>query len=98
MSAEVVGTIKLIMDEETFKSGFVKRDFVVTTDEKYPQNLKFSVVKDKTKLLDKFSVGDIVKVSYNLRGSEYKGRYYVELNAWAIYGKSSPNTGNGFPF
>lgn len=52
---EAVGKIKLISETQNFPSGFSKREFVVTTgDSKYPQDLKFGVVKDKRSLLDDY--------------------------------------------
>ena len=84
MSYEAAGTIKVVMDTQTFDSGFSKREFVVTTKEQYPQDLKFELVKDKISLIDKYKTGDDVKVSFNLRGNEYNGRYFVNLGAWKI--------------
>lgn len=82
---EATGTIKLIEDVQTFGSGFTKREFVVTTEhDKYPQDLKFEVVKDKCSLLDAFEAGQKVLVNFDIRGNEYKGRYYVNLSAWKI--------------
>jgi hypothetical protein len=84
MSYEATGTIKVVMDTQTFDSGFSKREFVVTTKEQYPQDLKFELVKDKISLIEKYKTGDDVKVSFNLRGNEYNGRYFVNLGAWKI--------------
>lgn len=84
---EANGTIKLIEETQTFPSGFSKREFVVTTDnDKYPQDIKFEVMKDKCELLDNYEIGQPVKVSFDIRGNEYKGRYYVNLNAWKLEG------------
>lgn len=84
MSYEATGTIKVISDLQTFDSGFTKREFVVTTQEQYPQDLKFELVKDRTSLIDSFKTGDKVKVSFNIRGNEYNSRYFVNLGAWKI--------------
>ena len=81
---EVKGTIKLINETQTFDSGFTKREFVVTTPEEYPQDIKIEVVKDKCALLDTFKVGDVVNVAINLRGNEYNGKYYVNIQGWKI--------------
>lgn len=82
---ELEGTLKHILDVQTFASGFSKREFVVEVpDGKYPQMIKFECVKDKTSLTDGFSVGDAVKVAFDIRGSEYKERFYVNLNAWKL--------------
>ena len=84
MSYELQGSIKLIDELQTFASGFTKREFVVTTDDRFPQDIKFGCLKDKTSLLDQFKVGDQVNVFFDIRGNEYKGRHYVDLTAWKI--------------
>lgn len=81
---EAQGAIKVINDTQTFGSGFTKREFVITTDSKFPQDIKFEIVKDKCEWLDKFSVGQQVTVSFDIRGNEYNGKYYVNLNCWKI--------------
>jgi hypothetical protein len=82
---ETEGTLKLLYDTQTFASGFAKREFVVEVpDGKYPQMLKFECVKDKIPMLDGMKIGDPVKVAFDIRGSEYKERFYVNLNAWKI--------------
>lgn len=91
MSYEVSGKLKAKMDEQTFSSGFSKREFVVTTEEQYPQDIKMEFIKDKCSLLDNYKIGQSVKVSFNLRGNEYDGKYYVNLQAWRIEeGESKP--------
>jgi len=81
---EMEGSVKLIYDTQTFPSGFQKREFVITTEDKYPQDVKFEVMKDKCSMLDAYKTGAWVKVSFDIRGNEYKDRYYVNLNAWKI--------------
>lgn len=78
------GTVKVIEDTQTFSSGFAKREFVVTTEDKFPQDIKFECTKEKIELVDKLRTGDKVKVSFNIRGNEYKGRYFVNLQAWRV--------------
>jgi len=82
---EATGTIKVIFDEQSFPSGFTKREFVVTTQhERYPQDLKFELVKEKCALIDSFKVGQPVSVNFDIRGNEYNGKYFVNLSAWKI--------------
>ena len=82
---EASGTIKLINDTQTFPSGFSKREFVITTEhDKYPQDLKFEVVKDRCDMLDEYEVGQRVQLNFDIRGNEYKDRYYVNLSCWKI--------------
>jgi single-strand DNA-binding protein len=84
MSLELKGKIKVVFDKQTFGSGFEKREFVITTNEQYPQDVKFEVVKDKCSSLDAYQVGQEIDVHFNVRGNEYQGKYYVSLQAWKI--------------
>jgi len=82
---EAAGTLKWIGDAQAFASGFTKREFVVTTaHDKYPQDLKFEVVKDKCAMLDSFACGQKVQVSFDIRGNEYNGKYFVNLSCWKL--------------
>jgi len=82
---EAAGKIKVINETQSFASGFTKREFVVTTaHDKYPQDLKFEIVKDKCSQLDAFEVGQDVQVSFDIRGNEYNGKYFVNLSCWKI--------------
>lgn len=85
MNENYEGTIKVIFDTMTFDSGFKKREVVITsTDEKFPQDVKFEFSKDAVDKLNEFKVGDTVKIAYSIRGNEYNGKYYVNLSAFAI--------------
>jgi single-stranded DNA-binding protein len=93
---EIEGTLKVISETQSFASGFTKREFVVEVEDgKYPQMIKFEVVKDKTALLDQLSEGDPVSVAFDIRGNEYNGRYYVNLNAWKVERGSGGGSGSG---
>jgi hypothetical protein len=82
---EMTGKVKVVMDEVTFPSGFNKREFVVTSeDDRYPQDIKFECVKERTAMLSNLKEGQRVKVSFDLRGNEYNGRYFVNLSAWRV--------------
>jgi Domain of unknown function (DUF3127) len=82
---ESSGKLKWIGTTQSFASGFTKREFVVTTaHDKYPQDLKFEVVKDKCSLLDNFEIDQEVQVSFDIRGNEYNGKYYVNLACWKL--------------
>lgn len=97
---ELSGNVKAIFDEQTFGSGFNKREFVVTTEaDKYPQDIKFECVKDKVELVSKLKTGDKVKVYFDLKGREWQGKYFVNLNAWKIdYGAAEPASSEPPPF
>ncbi len=94
---EISGKLKEIFDPQEFKSGFTKREFVVTTQEQYPQDIKLELYNDKCDLINSFSKGQNVKVEFNLRGNEYNGKYFVNLNAWRITGEEAGGSGASAP-
>lgn len=90
MAYELEGALKEVFETKTFGKGFTKREFVVTVsrgaEDRFPQHIKLSLVKDKVGLIDRFNVGQKVKVTFDLRGNESNGRYFTDLQAWKIEG------------
>jgi len=84
--SEVIGSIIHIGNTETVGSAgtFKKRLLVVKTDEQYPQEVPIDFVQDKCEVLDKYAVGQSVKVGINIRGNSYNGKWYCSLNGWRI--------------
>lgn len=84
-------TIKSIDELKTFDSGFSCVNFVVTTEEQYPQTLQLQANKEKAENLIKYNkVGDKVDCSINLRGREWtnpEGKTVVfnTIEAWKIF-------------
>lgn len=99
MAYELEGTIKEIFETKTFGKGFTKREFVVTTsrgpEDRYPQHIKLSLIKDKVGLIDRFQVGQRIKVTFDLRGSESNGRYFTDLQAWKVEGAEGGGPSGG---
>jgi hypothetical protein len=81
---EMSGAVKVVFEVMTFGSGFTKREFVLTTEDNYPQAVKFVCVKENTALLNGLQPGARVKVAFRIRGNEYKERYFVDLQAFKI--------------
>jgi hypothetical protein len=85
MAYELTGKIKLIQDPKTFDSGFTKREMVVIVEDgKYPQEINLEFVQDKVALLDSLQPGQNVTVSFDIRGREYNGRYFNNLQGWKV--------------
>lgn len=85
MAYDLTGKIKLIQPAKTFDSGFTKREMVVIVEDgKYPQEINIEFVQDKVSLLDKLQVGEEVTVTFDIRGREYNGRYFNNLQGWKI--------------
>lgn len=85
MAYDLTGKIKLIQDAKTFDSGFTKREMVVIVEDgKYPQEINLEFVQEKTALLDTLRPGQEVTVTFDIRGREYNGRYFNNLQGWKI--------------
>jgi hypothetical protein len=46
-------------------------------------------VKDKCSLLDQFEPDQDVQVSFDIRGNEFNGKYFVNLSCWKIQAAGS---------
>ena len=89
MAYELTGKIKLIQDPKTFDSGFTKREMVVIVEDgRYPQEINLEFVQDKVALLDSLQPGQEVTVSFDIRGREYNGRYFNNLQGWKVVAAS----------
>jgi hypothetical protein len=94
---EVQGELIVIGDTETIGAkGFKKRLAVVKTDEQYPQTIPVEFTQDKVSLLDNFNTGDIVKIGINLRGTEWKGKYFANIQGWQISKGEKEKSANSF--
>jgi hypothetical protein len=93
MAFEVVGRLHRLFATEQKSSSFQTREFVLEIpDGNYPQLIKFQAVQDRCQMLDRFSEGDQVKVSFDLRGREWNGKYLTNLNAWRIEASTGEST------
>jgi hypothetical protein len=93
---ETTGILKKKFDTTVVIDKFKKREFVLTTeaDSQYPQQVMFQATQDRVTVLDKFNVGDELKVSFNIRGREWTNKdgevkYFNTLEAWRIEAKST---------
>ena len=93
MAYEMTGKIKKILDRQDFPSGFYKQEFVVTTEDRFPQEIKMDCLKEKVDLLNDLKEGDAVRVHFDIRGREWNERYFVDLSAWKI--EPAGNEGGG---
>lgn len=91
MANQELGKIKVINEILVVSDKFKKRDVVITVelDSKYPQDVLFQLTNDKCDISNTFTVGSIVKVSYNLRGREWTSpqgevKYFNTLEAWKL--------------
>ena len=84
MNFSVKGKLHKIFPTEKKSDKLEIRDFVIKTEEQYPQYIKFQLMNDKTSQVDEFSEGQNIEVSFNLRGRENDGKFYTNLQAWKV--------------
>ncbi len=84
---DITGQLIKILPEQTgqgAKGPWIKQEFVIETKEQFPKKACFSTWGDKVDMLRKFSMSDMVKVSFNIESREHNARWYTELRAWRI--------------
>ena len=85
MGYKAEGKIEKIFDTEQKSASFTAREFVIeVADGQYPQMVKFQLVQDKCTLVDEYNEGDQIEVEFDLRGREWNGKYFTNLQAWRI--------------
>jgi hypothetical protein len=94
-SFEVQGKVHSIGDTTEYgNNGFTKREFVIELtgegqNSAYPNYIALELIKDKCSLMDSYSAGNEIKVSFNLSGRLWSGngkaeKCFTSLQAWKI--------------
>lgn len=84
MALDITGKLHKVFDTEQKTESFKAREFVIETQGEYPQFVKFQLTQDRCALIDNYKEGDDLKVHFDLRGREWQGKYFTNLNAWKI--------------
>ncbi len=89
MALELEGTLrqKLGVQSGTSARGpWAKQEFILEfPDGNFTAQACFTAWgQEKVQELDKYQVGDRIKVSFNLKSREYNGRWYNDLQIWRI--------------
>ncbi|WP_420387149.1 DUF3127 domain-containing protein [Roseivirga sp.] len=94
---DIKAKIEKIFPAQQITSSFKKREFVVEFAEnpQYPEYVKFECIQDKCDILDNFSAGQEVTISFNLKGRKWtdpkngEDKYFNTLQAWRISAETS---------
>lgn len=86
-SLEVEGKLVQLLEKRSGVSAngtnWTSQDFVIEIPGQYVSNAVFNVYGDRVQL-DQFQIGEYIKVSFDIRGREYQGKWYNTLNAWKV--------------
>lgn len=94
----VKGKLHVKGETQVISQKFSKREFVIETEDKYPQKILLQLTQDKCGLLDLWTVGEQMDVDINLRGREWiapdgKVKYFNTVEAWRL--NSTKSEGDG---
>ena len=89
MAMELEGRIARKLDVQSGTSArgaWSKQEFILEYQEgNFPAQVCMNVWgEEKVRDLDRYQVGDKVKVSFNLSSREFNGRWYTDVRAWRI--------------
>ena len=100
ITGKLVAKFDTVQRTETFRT----REFVIETSEDVngrtlTNYVKFQSVQDRTTVIDRFNIGDQVKVHFNIKGSKWEKNgntnYITNLDAWRIEAAGSMQQGGG---
>lgn len=106
MSLETTGRIIQVSETQQVSEKFKKREFVIEIPEEingviYTNYGKFQLVQNKCDIIDRFKIGDEVKVHFNIKGNKWerdgKLNYITNLDAWKVEGINGSRQGNSTP-
>jgi hypothetical protein len=89
VTGKLVAKYDTVQRTETFRT----REFVIETSEDIngriiTNYIKFQSVQDRTSLIDRYAMGDLIKVHFNIKGSRWEKNgqvnYITNLDAWRI--------------
>ena len=86
---ELSGKIKVMFDTQRVSASFQKRELVLITPGRYPQQILIEFTQDKIGLLDRYAAGDEVRIQIDIRGREWNSprgdtKYFVSIQGWRI--------------
>ncbi len=84
-SFQIKGRLHRKFDTESKTETFQAREFVIVINEQaYPQFIKFQLTQDRCGLIDPVNEGNEINVHFDLRGREWNGKFFTNLNAWKV--------------
>ena len=91
---DLKGTVKEIFPTKKVSEKFQCRQFVIETQEKYPQEIILQLSQEKCSLLDNIAEGELVQAFINVRGRAWTNpqgevKYFNTLEVWKLSNESA---------
>ncbi len=83
------GEVVFITPTTSVSDKFKKREVTLKSQDEYPQYVTFQLTQDKCDLANNLKTGEVVEVSYNLRGRKWEAqdgtiKYFNSIEAWTM--------------
>jgi hypothetical protein len=83
------GEVVFITPTTSVSDKFKKREVTLKSQDEYPQYVTFQLTQDKCDLANNLKAGEVVEVSYNLRGRRWEAqdgtiKYFNSIEAWTM--------------
>ena len=91
---QLKGIIKLIKPIQQISATFSKREFVIETQENYPQTIQLELQGDRVDIIDSFAEGQEIEAHLNIKGRLWvspqgEEKYFNTIVCWKITASSS---------
>ena len=92
MAFEIIGKLVEKFDTQNVSDKFKKREFVIeyrdNPNMSFSEMLKFQLTQDRCNLIDAYTIGQEIKVFFNLRGRRWEKdgavSYFTNLEGWKV--------------
>ena len=86
---QITGIIKVIKPIQQVSATFSKREFVIETQEQYPQTIQLELHGDRVDIIESFTEGQEIECHINLRGRSWTNpqgeeKYFNTILCWKI--------------
>jgi hypothetical protein len=84
---KIKGKLIKKFEPQTYGESFRKMEFVIETDDKYPQKIKMQATQDNIQKFQELTEGLIAEWYFNVRGREWTNKenktvYFISLDVW----------------
>tara|TARA_Y100001954_G_C15599374_1_gene497160 strand:+ start:91 stop:402 length:312 start_codon:yes stop_codon:yes gene_type:complete len=86
----IQGELIRIGNTEEISDKFKKREFVIKTEDRYPQTISFELFQENIGLVDSLNIKDQIEIYFNINGREWRKsedtqpKVFNTLVAWKI--------------
>jgi hypothetical protein len=81
---EETGILHKVEEVQTFPSGFQVRNFTIMSEGYNPEPITFKLSADNVSLVEGVGIGATVRVVFQVRGREWEGKYFNNLEVRSL--------------